>query len=130
MKHATLAVLSAVACLAVMAAAPANTSPAARAAAAKAARAAAAETKAKVEELRKQISTERCNSNLCLWNDWFYRKWATNKDSAEPLPQKELDAISDRYIELYEHITGEKFVKEAHVDLLARIEKNVTDYLK
>ena len=38
--------------------------------------------------------------------------------------------ISDRYIELYEHITGENFVKEDAGDIAARIEKNVTDYLK
>lgn len=38
--------------------------------------------------------------------------------------------ISDRYIELYEHITGESFVKEDAGDIAARIEKNVTDYLK
>ena len=38
-------------------------------------------------------------------------------------------SISDRYIELYEHITGEKFVRADHDDLAARIEKNVTDYL-
>ena len=36
---------------------------------------------------------------------------------------------SDRYIELYEHITGEKFNKEDNVDLAKRIEKNVTEYL-
>ena len=38
--------------------------------------------------------------------------------------------ITDRYIELYEHITGEKFVKAEEgstADILARIEKNVTD---
>ena len=38
--------------------------------------------------------------------------------------------ITDRYIELYEHITGEKFVKAEEgstTDILARIEKNVTD---
>ena len=39
-------------------------------------------------------------------------------------------SISDRYIELYEHIVGEKFVKaEATEDLAARIERNVTSYL-
>ena len=38
--------------------------------------------------------------------------------------------ISERYIELYEHLTGEAFVREEHADLAARIEKNVTDYLK
>ena len=39
-------------------------------------------------------------------------------------------SISDRYMELYEHITGETFVKEESGDIAARIEKNVTDYLK
>ena len=41
--------------------------------------------------------------------------------------------ITDRYIELYEHITGEKFVKAEESsadDILARIEKNVTECLK
>jgi len=40
-------------------------------------------------------------------------------------------SISDRYIELYEHITGEKFVKApATEDLAARIEQNVRNYLE
>lgn len=38
-------------------------------------------------------------------------------------------SISERYIELYEHITGEAFVGESSEGLEARIEKNVTDYL-
>ncbi len=38
-------------------------------------------------------------------------------------------SVSDRYIELYEHITGLKFQKEEHTDIAARIEKNVTEYL-
>ena len=38
--------------------------------------------------------------------------------------------ISDRYIELYEHITGEKFDKAAEEgDIAARIEKNVSEWL-
>ena len=40
-----------------------------------------------------------------------------------------VEGISNRYIELYEHITGETFVKEGTDDLLNRIEKNVTAYL-
>ena len=41
------------------------------------------------------------------------------------------NSVSDRYIELYEHIVGEKFVKAADsTDLAARIEKNVSEYLK
>ena len=37
--------------------------------------------------------------------------------------------ISDRYIELYEAVTGEKFCREEHDDLAERIEKNVNAYL-
>lgn len=41
-----------------------------------------------------------------------------------------VNSISERYIELYEHITGETFVKADTAELASRIEKNVTDYLK
>jgi phosphoribosylaminoimidazole-succinocarboxamide synthase len=37
--------------------------------------------------------------------------------------------ISDRYIELYEGITGEKFVKAENGDILQRIESNVLGFL-
>ena len=67
----------------------------------------------------------------------FVREWLMDNGfqgkAGQQVPEMTdeiVESISDRYIELYEHITGEKFVKEAHVDLLARIEKNVTDYLK
>ncbi len=38
-------------------------------------------------------------------------------------------SISDRYIELYEHITGEKFCKAESDDIASRIENNVTEWL-
>ena len=38
--------------------------------------------------------------------------------------------ISDRYIELYENITGEKFVKHEHENLAERIENNIKSYLQ
>ena len=42
--------------------------------------------------------------------------------------------ITDRYVELYENITGEKFVKAADEadtqSILQRIEKNVSECLK
>lgn len=41
-----------------------------------------------------------------------------------------VESISERYIELYEHITGEHFVKGDTDNLLERIEKNVTGYLQ
>ncbi|MCQ2112666.1 MAG: phosphoribosylaminoimidazolesuccinocarboxamide synthase [Bacteroidaceae bacterium] len=41
-----------------------------------------------------------------------------------------VDSITDRYVELYEHITGDKFCKgETDEDIAARIEKNVTEWL-
>lgn len=39
------------------------------------------------------------------------------------------DSVSERYIELYEHITGEPFVKTDETDLAERIRKNVENYL-
>ena len=41
-----------------------------------------------------------------------------------------VNSISERYIELYEHITGETFVKADTAEIASRIEKNVTEYLK
>ena len=44
-----------------------------------------------------------------------------------------VNSVSDRYIELYEHITSEKFVKAEAADaqsILQRIEKNVSECLK
>ena len=38
-------------------------------------------------------------------------------------------SVSQRYIELFEHITGEKFVPATDEDIAARIEKNVAAYL-
>ncbi|MDR0939433.1 MAG: phosphoribosylaminoimidazolesuccinocarboxamide synthase [Mediterranea sp.] len=40
-----------------------------------------------------------------------------------------VQSISDRYIELYEHITGETFVKEDTTDIAQRIEHDITAYL-
>jgi len=67
----------------------------------------------------------------------FVRQWliANNfqgKDG-EQLPimtNEKVNEISERYIELYENITGEKFVKSDTSNILQRIEKNVTNFLK
>ncbi len=37
--------------------------------------------------------------------------------------------ITDRYVELYEHITGEAFDRAECADVAARIEKNINDFL-
>jgi len=41
-----------------------------------------------------------------------------------------VNSISDRYIELYEHIVGEPFVKASDEDIAQRIEKNVRKCLE
>ena len=40
------------------------------------------------------------------------------------------ESVSERYIELYEHIVGEKFVKESGTDLAARIGNNVNAWFE
>lgn len=77
------------------------------------------------EEPQKQLSKE------------FVREWLmTNgfqgregQQVPEMTPQI-VASISDRYIELYEHITGETFVKADTEHLAERIEKNVLNYLE
>ena len=41
-----------------------------------------------------------------------------------------IESVSERYIELYENILGEKFVKADITDINERIEKNVVEFLK
>lgn len=46
------------------------------------------------------------------------------------MPDEFVNTITDRYIELYEQITGKKFEKSDTTDIQARIQKNVVNYLK
>jgi len=39
------------------------------------------------------------------------------------------NSVSERYIELFEYITGDKFIKENVTNLLERVEKNILNYL-
>jgi phosphoribosylaminoimidazole-succinocarboxamide synthase len=45
------------------------------------------------------------------------------------MPDEFVNTITDRYIELYERITGKKFEKSDTTDIQARIQKNVEEYL-
>ncbi|MEA4903746.1 MAG: phosphoribosylaminoimidazolesuccinocarboxamide synthase [Petrimonas sp.] len=67
----------------------------------------------------------------------FVRKWLMDNGfqgrAGEEVPEMTpayCNSVSDRYIELYEKITGEKFVKADANDLEARIERNILEYLK
>ena len=45
------------------------------------------------------------------------------------MPAEFVEQVSQRYIELYERITGDRFVRAESGDVLARMERNVTDCL-
>ena len=67
----------------------------------------------------------------------FVRQWLIEhnfmNEPGQVMPEitdEYAESVSERYIELYEHITGEKFDKTAEDgDIAARIEKNVASYL-
>jgi phosphoribosylaminoimidazole-succinocarboxamide synthase len=40
-----------------------------------------------------------------------------------------VESISDRYIELFEKITGTSFLRAETTDIASRIEKSILDYL-
>lgn len=76
-------------------------------------------------EQQKQLSKE------------FVREWLMENgfkgEGGQQVPEMTeaiVRSISDRYIELFEHITGKKFVKEEYgSDVFARIENNVNNLL-
>jgi len=76
-------------------------------------------------ETQKQLSKE------------FVRQWLIANDfqgkegqSIPDMSQEYIESVSERYIELYENILGEPFVKADISDIHQRIEQNVLEYLK
>ena len=76
-------------------------------------------------EAQKQLSKE------------FVRQWLISHNfqglEGQTLPEMSEDyiaSVSERYIELYENITGETFVKAPLENIQTRIEQNVLDFLK
>jgi phosphoribosylaminoimidazole-succinocarboxamide synthase len=66
----------------------------------------------------------------------FVRQWLIEKGfqgkEGQSIPEMDaafVTSVSERYIELYEKITGETFEKASAADVQARIEKNVLSYL-
>jgi len=67
----------------------------------------------------------------------FVREWLIEHgfqglegQSIPEIPDEFVQTVTERYTELYEKITGEKFVKADNSDLANRIELNVTNYLQ
>ena len=83
------------------------------------------ETRFENGEAQKQLSKE------------FVREWLMDNGfqgkAGQQVPEMTdeiVKNISERYIELFENITGEPFVKADLSNVVERIEKNVTEYLK
>ena len=76
-------------------------------------------------EKQKQLSKE-------FVRQWLIENGFQGKDGQEiPFMSDEFVAsVSERYIELFEHITGEEFVKQEVDDVLARVENNILNYLQ
>ena len=76
-------------------------------------------------EEQKQLSKE-------FVRQWLIENGFMGKEGQKvpEMTEAYVNSVSDLYIELYEHIVGEKFVKATESDLAARIEKNVSEYLK
>ena len=83
------------------------------------------ENRQKNNEPQKQLSKE------------FVRQWLIQQgfqgQEGQQVPEmtdEYVQTVSERYIELYENITGEKFVKADVSNIHDRIEKNVLNYLE
>ena len=75
-------------------------------------------------EPQKQLSKE-------FVREWLMRNGFQGQEGqiVPEMTDKIVTGISERYIELFENITGEPFVKEDNGDIEVRIEKNVSEYL-
>ncbi|MCP4553216.1 MAG: phosphoribosylaminoimidazolesuccinocarboxamide synthase [Bacteroidetes bacterium] len=77
------------------------------------------------DETQKQLSKE-------FVREWLMANGFQGKEGQQvpEMHDKFVNSVSERYIELYEQITGDQFIKADSNDVLARVEKNINDYLK
>ena len=67
----------------------------------------------------------------------FVRQWLIKKnfqgkdgDVIPEMSNEYCNSVSERYIELFEYITGDKFIKEDVNDVVSRVENNILNYLR
>jgi phosphoribosylaminoimidazole-succinocarboxamide synthase len=67
----------------------------------------------------------------------FVRQWLIERNFqgktgqvVPPMPDDFVIQVSERYIELYEKIIGERFNREEAADVESRIRKNINEFLK
>ena len=73
---------------------------------------------------QKQLSKE-------FVRQWLIENGFQGKDgqSIPNMSEEYCNQVAERYIELFELITGDKFIKEDVSDVLNRVEKNIANYL-
>jgi phosphoribosylaminoimidazole-succinocarboxamide synthase len=83
------------------------------------------------EERQKKGESQRQLSKEFV-REWLIANGFQGKDGQEiPLMTDEfVSSVSERYIELYENITGDKFVRADVSDVLSRVEKNINSFLE
>lgn len=83
------------------------------------------EDRQKNNEPQKQLSKE-------FVRQWLIQQGFQGQEGQEvpEMTDEYVQTVSERYIELYENITGEKFVKADVSNIHDRIEKNVLNYLE
>ncbi len=76
-------------------------------------------------EQQKQLSKE-------FVREWLMENGFQGKEGQQvpEMTDEIVTSISNRYIELYEQVTGDKFEKSSSDKVLERIEKNINDFLK
>lgn len=76
-------------------------------------------------EPQKQLSKE-------FVREWLMDNGFQGKEGQQvpEMTDEIVNSISERYMELFEHITGEKFQKADTENITGRIEQNVTEFLK
>ncbi|MCR5555461.1 MAG: phosphoribosylaminoimidazolesuccinocarboxamide synthase [Bacteroidales bacterium] len=76
-------------------------------------------------EAQKQLSKE-------FVREWLMENGFQGKEGQQvpEMTDEKVNSISDRYIELYENITGETFKKEDTSNVLKRVEENVMQFLE
>ena len=75
-------------------------------------------------EAQKQLSKE-------FVREWLMANNFQGKDgqTVPEMTDEFVTSVSERYIELFENITGDKFVRADINDVTKRIEKNVTEFI-
>lgn len=83
------------------------------------------EERQKKGEAQKQLSKE-------FVREWLMANGFQGKEGQKipEMTNEIISSISERYIELYEQIVGEKFIKADASNVLARVEKNINSFLK